>query len=47
MASCHKCGRGKIRKRPDGRKKCPQCGFLPEVIPIEPTMIAQSEAESE
>lgn len=30
MASCPKCGRAKIRKRKDGRKKCRRCGFLPD-----------------
>lgn len=29
MASCPKCGKGGIRKRPDGCKKCKHCGFLP------------------
>lgn len=28
MASCPKCGRGKIRRRAGGRKKCKRCGFL-------------------
>jgi len=28
MANCHKCGKGKIRKRAGGRKKCKRCGFL-------------------
>ena len=27
MASCQKCGRGKIKKR-NGHKKCKRCGFL-------------------
>lgn len=30
MANCHKCGKSKIRKRKDGRKKCKHCGFLPD-----------------
>lgn len=33
MASCHKCGKGKIKKRPDGTKRCPKCGFLPGFTP--------------
>lgn len=28
MASCPKCGKGKIRRRAGGRKKCKRCGFL-------------------
>ncbi len=33
MASCPKCNRRKIRKRPDGTKKCLRCGFLPGYEP--------------
>lgn len=29
MASCPSCGRTKLRKRPDGRRKCTRCGFHP------------------
>lgn len=29
MAACHKCGKGKIKKRKDGYKKCRRCGYLP------------------
>lgn len=29
MATCSRCNRTNIRKRKDGRKKCPRCGFLP------------------
>lgn len=29
MGSCHKCGRGKIKRR-NGVRKCRRCGFLPE-----------------
>lgn len=29
MATCAKCGKGKIRKR-NGHRKCVHCGFLPE-----------------
>jgi len=28
MASCPKCGKRKIKKRKDGRRKCPRDGFL-------------------
>lgn len=29
MATCAKCGCGRIKKRPDGRRKCKRHGFLP------------------
>lgn len=29
MASCHKCGRLKLRKAADGNKWCRRCGVLP------------------
>lgn len=30
MAACPKCGKAKVRRRKDGRRKCPSCGFLPQ-----------------
>jgi uncharacterized Zn finger protein (UPF0148 family) len=28
MPSCPKCGKVKVRKRADGRRKCKRCGVL-------------------
>ncbi len=33
MANCHKCGKGFIRKRKDGTKRCVSCGYLPGFSP--------------
>lgn len=34
MASCHKCGKVKIRKRRDGSRSCKRCGIIPSITQV-------------
>jgi hypothetical protein len=35
MGSCPCCGKRRVHKRKDGRRKCPRCGFLPGIARLD------------